>query len=598
MGDIHEFSGFRVDGGRRRLTDASGKPISLTSRAFDLLIYFVDRPGELLDKATLMREIWPDTVVEENNLNQVIASLRKALGDSPRQPRFVATEAGRGYRFIAAVETTTDARHPVRAHVNDGPSVAVLPFVNMSPERDQEYFSDGITEELISHLSKLGGLHVAGRTSSFAFKNRPEDVRVIAEKLSVAHILEGSVRKAGDRVRIAVQLVKASDGYRLWSESFDRVLDDIFAIQDEIADEVAHALSVTLRVGELNTRNDGTSNLEAYDAYLEGMAYSQSGGPENAERALARLETAVRIDPDFAKAWAVLAQDYLRSSQTYFQDRIDDYRQKARLAAERGVKSAPDSPSSLSAMALVRAMDRRWTDAIKLLDQSLEIAPTGAVILAQVGSLYATVGRTHDALTAAEAAFRAEPLFYSNAMLLAEMTAIAGDCDRALAILDDALAENESEYMLRASKATLGMAMQRPDIIREALIDAPTRGPGPTRNLNTRMLELLDQPESAIDEINHVLESPEQQAGLTYAVAALWASYFGAPEIALALHRTAAVRGYGIPLTVWRPVFKDMRRLKGFKDYIRDLGIVDYWRESGNWGDFCRPVGDDDFECK
>jgi adenylate cyclase len=160
-------------------------------------------------------------------------------------------------------------------------SVAVLPFVDMSPDKDQEYFSDGIAEELLNQLSKLRGLHVAGRTSSFSFKNKDDDLQQIAEKLHVAHILEGSVRKAGNRVRITAQLIKASDGYHLWSDTFDRDLVDIFAIQDETARAVAEALSIALGVGESDLGAGGTRNFDAYDAFLAARSLRYQEGRGN-----------------------------------------------------------------------------------------------------------------------------------------------------------------------------------------------------------------------------------------------------------------------------------------------------------------------------
>jgi TolB-like protein/DNA-binding winged helix-turn-helix (wHTH) protein len=285
---VYEFNGFRLDTTHRQLWSANGQLITLTSRVFDTLLYFVEHHGELLDKTTLMHALWPNTVVEENNLNQAISALRRALDEKPGEHRFIVTEAGRGYRFVADIKTlgaatqseealaqaepitpaasarkfrmvtpalivvlilvvsyiaiqqqdtepeTAPSPEPENVVIVSRPplpnSIAVLPFVDMSPDKDQEYFSDGIAEEMMNQLTQLKGLHVAGRTSSFYFKGKNEDFQVIGEKLGVANILEGSVRKAGNRVRITVQLVKVADGYHLWSQSYDRDLNDIFAI--------------------------------------------------------------------------------------------------------------------------------------------------------------------------------------------------------------------------------------------------------------------------------------------------------------------------------------------------------------------------------
>lgn len=187
----------------------------------------------------------------------------------------------------------------------------------MSPDKDQAYFSDGIAEELLNQLSQIHGLQVGGRTSSFAFKGQNEDLRVIGEKLNVAHVLEGSVRKAGERVRITAQLIKAKDGYHLWSETFDRDLDDIFDIQEEIAKAVASAMSIALGVGEGDLSAGGTRNFDAYDAYLAGNSLIRELTPNGTAQAIELLEKAVALDPDYAQARSALAITYDRSASLF-----------------------------------------------------------------------------------------------------------------------------------------------------------------------------------------------------------------------------------------------------------------------------------------
>ena len=186
-------------------------------------------------------------------------------------------------------------------------SIAVLPFADMSPDRDQEYFSDGLTEELLNLLAKVPGLHVASRTSAFSFKGKQEDIRDIAEKLRVRHVLEGSVRKAGDQLRITVQLIKASDGYHLWSENYDRSMANIFAIQDEIARAVVESLKPQL-LDETPVAQETSS--EAYNLYLQALHYKRQRTPDSLDRAMDLLERAVAIDPEYAPAWALLSSVY------------------------------------------------------------------------------------------------------------------------------------------------------------------------------------------------------------------------------------------------------------------------------------------------
>jgi TolB-like protein len=229
----------------------------------------------------------------------------------------------------------------------------------MSPDPDQEYFSDGIAEELLNQLTKVRGLQVAGRTSTFAFKGTNEDFRVIGEKLNVAHILEGSVRKAGNRVRITVQLVKAADGFHLWSETFDRDLTDIFAIQEETAEAVASALSIALGVGVGDLNAGGTRNFEAYDAYLAGISLAgQDATGEGFVQTIERLEEAVALDPDYAQAWATLAYFYRLAATFFIAEGTEELYQKAEAAASRAIEIAPEAVASLRAAAQLQRRNR------------------------------------------------------------------------------------------------------------------------------------------------------------------------------------------------------------------------------------------------
>src|SRR5713226_1876017 len=222
----YRFGTFELQPNERRLL-AGGEPVVLGPRAFDLLIALVERPGQLVTKEELLDCVWPNLVVEENNLQVQVSALRKILGQEA-----IATIPGRGYRFTLTL--TGNKLAPVD---QSAPSIAVLPFVNMSDDAANEYFADGIAEELLNVLSKIRGLRVASHTSAFSFKGGKVDIPTVAQKLNVATILEGSVRKSGKRVRITVQLIQVATDSHLWSETYDRELEDIFAVQDDRSEE-------------------------------------------------------------------------------------------------------------------------------------------------------------------------------------------------------------------------------------------------------------------------------------------------------------------------------------------------------------------------
>jgi TolB-like protein/tRNA A-37 threonylcarbamoyl transferase component Bud32 len=279
--------------------------------------------------------------------------LSAVRGTAPRRleaalARAMARDPADRFAGVAAFAHAL-AEAPGRAAAAPEPSIAVLPFTNMSGDPEDDYFSDGVSDEITNVLSRLGGLRVAARTSAFAFKGTREDLRVVGEKLSVATVLEGSVRRAGNRMRVTVQLVDVADGYHLWSERYDRELTDIFAIQDEIAAAVADHLKVTLGAVGAGRGAAGTTNLEAYDLYLQGRAFQLQRGAA-VVRARDLFEQAVSLDPDYVDALAMLA-DSSRIMGLYSLVRPHDTMPRAKAAAESALRLRPDHAEALATLA-------------------------------------------------------------------------------------------------------------------------------------------------------------------------------------------------------------------------------------------------------
>src|SRR5580765_161963 len=212
----YEFGDFRVDRGRRVLSGRDGVPLPLASKAFETLAYLVEHAGAVIDKDELMRAVWPDTAVEENNLNQNISILRRALGEHRGDHRYIATVPGRGYQFVAQVRIVDES--PGQREPTAGASMAVLPFVNVSADPEFDFFGDGLADELIIALSKVHSVRVVARTSAFSFKGTQADIRRIADTLGVNFVLESTVRKSGTRLRVTAELINAADGCQVWSE--------------------------------------------------------------------------------------------------------------------------------------------------------------------------------------------------------------------------------------------------------------------------------------------------------------------------------------------------------------------------------------------
>jgi TolB-like protein len=280
--DVFLFGDFRLDRSGLSRRDQSGAfvPVKIGSRALEVLAALVARPGELVTRDEIIKKVWPATVVEYSNLPVQIAALRRHIDQARTDRGHIQTVPGRGYRFIAPVTRIqagaggdTATFRPTRAPpLPDKPSIAVLPFQNISGEPEQEYFVDGMVEEIITALSRIRWLFVIARNSSFTYKGQAVDVKQVGRELGIRYVLEGSVRKAGQRVRIAAQLIDATTGAHLWADRFDGSLEDVFDLQDKVASSVVGVIEPTLQAAEIRHSSERpTSDLTAYDLYLRAL---------------------------------------------------------------------------------------------------------------------------------------------------------------------------------------------------------------------------------------------------------------------------------------------------------------------------------------
>jgi TolB-like protein len=492
------------------------------------------------------------------------------------------------------VKTATDPEVKTLVALSTAPSIAVLPFVDMSPAKDQEYFSDGLSEELLNRLVAFKGLRVIGRTSSFAFKGKNEDLRIIGETLGVNHILEGSVRKSGDHLRITAQLINPADGSHLWSKTYDRTLVDIFAIQDEISRAVADSLAVTMGVAA-GERESFTRSIEAYEAYLLGLPYIRKMTAENIARGIEHLRRSVEIDPKFGAAWARLAEGYALGSQTG-SSKAEEWRQKSAQANERLQAVAPNSVVAAITGARAGANRREWSEAERTLKR-VQTPDSVADIawITEYGRFVLSVGRVREAVGYLESARLADPLSPLVALFLCEAYADSGDIGAAFEESDRGRTLEGMQPLLAGTALLVALGTGDREIIETRAHTIADTDPA-TGALNSEMARLVGDEQALRLALRSAWSDPANQFGFRALAIAHWAAFAGDSDLALdALRRQMTL------LTVyalWRPVMRDVRRHPDTKGLLRDLGLVDYWRESGKWGDFCRPVGDDDFECE
>jgi adenylate cyclase len=364
---VYRFGPFELDAAEHRLL-RDGVEVPLQLKAFETLCILVERAGRLLTKDELLRQLWPGTIVEENNLNKNISHLRKALGECPSGLSYIETVPRVGYRFAAQVEQVS-AAGPTLIISHDAPpaaparprrkSVAVLYFENLSGDCEDEYFRDGMTEDVITELEKIRELRLFPRSSVLAFRDKPVPLTQVGDQLCADFVMEGSIRRAGDRLRITARLAETASGHSVWAERYDRRMEDVFAIQDEIAQSIALALRVVLTDKEKSEiEKVPTSNIQAYDYYLRGRKFLYQLRSPSLEFARQMFARAIVIDPNYARAYAGVA-DCSSFLYMWFESTEDNLRE-ALSASRRAVELDPESPVTHASLGLALFLSKDY----------------------------------------------------------------------------------------------------------------------------------------------------------------------------------------------------------------------------------------------
>ena len=402
QGSRFAFGPFVLDPDAGTLTRGD-VPVAIGYRGLKLLAALAERSGEILTKAELMDAAWPGTAVEEGNLTVQIAQLRKLLGPVADGGEWIATVPRVGYRFSGAVEQRGSAeRKPLP--LPGKPSIAVLPFVNVSNDPEQESFADGLTEDLITDLSRISGLFVIARNSAFAYKGKATDVRAIAQDLGVRYLLEGSARRSAGRVRINAQLVDAVSGEHLWAERFDRGLEDIFAVQDEVTAKIVEALLGRLRAPQSRNR---PRNLEAYDLCMRARKLMDDS-PQMAREVHLMLTRAVALDPEYAEAYRWLAMNHWMG-WVHWGGPTEENRSVALELARKAVAIDPDDAGCHWVLAYLLAYERSFTEADTEFARAIELDPNEADTWTALSDIAVLAGRIEEGLEHIRKAFRLNP---------------------------------------------------------------------------------------------------------------------------------------------------------------------------------------------
>jgi adenylate cyclase len=606
----YEFGDFRLDAARRLLLLKSGaRALPLTSRAFDTLLYLVEHPGKLLTKATLMSAIWPEVVVEENSLNQNISLLRRVLGECPGEYRFIVTVPGRGYRFIAEVRTIHEspdesprsaaipnasetARPRVGVHARI--PIAILPFANLTGDPATGYFGEAMAEELINTFARVRWFEVASRTSTFAFKDRNVDVRKIARELDVEAVLEGSIRRVGERIRVTAQLVDGRTGHHLWSESYERGCDDLSRVQDELTIAIVDATASHFVMGNAR-RKTPTQDLEAYHLYLEAMALRAQPTEGNLETAIQILDRALARDPDFARAWCAIAEARAYRAATG-QCKISAL-SHAECDARHALALDPSIARAHSVLGLIDTCCGRWVEAETELHRALSlVARNPAALVFHAIYVARQAGHQRKALAELQLAYELAPASPALAVHLGAQKLLDGEGPEACRWIDLAVAHGypRSLSAVREVRAQLAMRDGRFEEAAQELtetLSSTSRAAGGFEAIQSFYRAQSDPSRSdrAIAALQ-AWQAKLQPEDLDWYVGRrliVWFTMLRAIEAAHDVAQRTVERfasdgtignGWGILWTKEMHAFRDSPR---FQELISRLGLFGYWRQYG-----------------
>ena len=604
----------------RNILESGSGDVRISPKSMAVLLRLADARGKVVTRNELFDAVWPGQSVSEDVLTQSISEIRKALGDTARESKYVETVPKRGFRLVVDVlpagadkriRVPTIPKWPLaaaaiialattltwlsqggdKAETGLTVSVAVLPFVDLGPNDDQAYFADGLTEELITRLMRVDGLRVSGRASSFQFKERQTDLQSIGRRLGVSHVLDGSVRRSGDLLRVTARLTNVQTGFHEWSTSYDRALADVFAIQDEIARAVADTLSVGLNVGEQAEDPAGTRNIAAYDAYLAGHAARQDGSPASIIEAVQHYRRATELDPEFALAYAMQAQACQEAFFYYGDAYPEDFIAWRDEAIAAAMRLAPGSLMVKAQLAQIEIYRGNLGNAHRLFDAVYaRYDDDDRTYSLEYVDLLAKTGFPEQALILTDRIQRWDPLRPRLAIYYGHLFVAQNRAEEALAVLEQEYLEGRFLTFTAMEGLLAALVADRPDEIRKWL----TRGvenmpPGfVANNIHLEMLESFEDRERALrwlhGAFDHCLPCDFWFIN--------WGGYFGDDELVLrAMRRSHDLWAF------WTPLAASARRHADFKDILREAGLIDYWNEFG-WGEFCSPSGGDELNCR
>jgi adenylate cyclase len=591
----------------RGLVTREGREIPLGKLSFDLLFALVRGAPGFVSVDCLMEQVWSGTVVGPETLSQRVKLLRSALDDDAKEPRFIAGVRGRGYRLVAAVTpvdiSTVNLRpmpgvdHSVGAESDAVPrvprSIAVLPFANLTADPGKEYFGDGLGEELINVLSQVPQLKVAARTSSFAYKDKSRDARDIARELGVETVLDGSVRSAGERIRVVAQLVDAKTGFHVWSHSWDRRFEDVFKVQDELAAAIVQALGVIRSDARLESmaQSAPTHDLEAYQLYLQGLALRSRVNEQSLRRAVELFEQASARDPKFDRAAA--AAIMARANLIYWGFTPCASLEGAERDTRRALELDPSLADAHALLGLFSATRGRWLDADRHCRRALSTGNPDPYLRAFHAVLLLGAGHLRRGLAELREAYLLAP---ADSQIVGQLAlshmCLGRDADalRCARLAVD-LGMSEPSFVLSTVESDVAMRSHRyAEAAQHWLSRPPTHDPAIVKLVYSALAEPSQRPAAlaALQRLDIIHDNAVLECFRQFPLM-MWFTSLGALNPAYEavnrfLDRFSESGEIGIPggwSTLWQSQMRPFRLDPRFQALVTRLGLMEYWKEFG-----------------
>jgi len=654
------FESYRIgdlllDAGKQEVT-RNGIPLPVPRLSFKFLLSLARHAPNVVSAEQLEKEVWAGLVVDRGTINKRVLLLRKALGEHEGDDPYIAVIRGSGYRLVAEVErvgaspeeptqeekslqnwfqrssglirtmsywllgivavlalyqgfqnASMDAVEPgfegdatseaqPKPLVYSQKSIAVLPFIDLSDGHVHQYIGDGISEEVIGLLAGMNGLEVVARTSSFAFRDSSLPLVDVASRLHVGTVLEGSVRHSEGRIRVTAQLIDAQSGYHIWSQNYDRSFDEVFAVQDDIAFNIAQSLKLTLDDSDQpDSRKSMTGDIEAFKLYLKGRELLNDRihlRTEGLNQSLEYFNKAIEQDPKFARAYAGIAMvNWLLTS---YDDTLDKelYYEQARASANFALELDPNSTDALGALAAIYSMCGELEQAAVLFDQIRTIGNGNSNIIAWEATMHIRLGYFSELIPLLTEEYRRDPLNEHIAWSLADALIFSGKSVEAVGILEKLEHFSYRDYYLGLAAVYTGNYVAAREMLRDVRMRTGVL-PAVYADL---LIDALENPATKEDIAQKIIFATGK-GELDILVGFESLLLLGSPHaFDLGISPVIDIANVQIHAQVWNNWAVAFRQDPRFKDWVTALGYVDFWRKFG-WPDRCSPTGLDDFEC-